>query len=164
MIRRPPRSTQSRSSAASDVYKRQVLDQLIYPNVGTSDDPRELPSGLDTAAVLGSDLARQVLDASGAPAYAHYTEQRDALTTAVANRPTAQWGATVYDAWLYALQPVLAEHGTAYPDYMRSDVWAAKDLQTGMASYTELKHDTILYAKQAMAEAGGDEPLALTCL
>src|SRR5450756_3215348 len=26
MIRRPPRSTQSRSSAASDVYKRQVVD------------------------------------------------------------------------------------------------------------------------------------------
>ena len=25
MIRRPPRSTQSRSSAASDVYKRQLL-------------------------------------------------------------------------------------------------------------------------------------------
>ena len=28
MIRRPPRSTQSRSSAASDVYKRQQLIQL----------------------------------------------------------------------------------------------------------------------------------------
>eukprot|EP00657_Telonema_sp_P-1_P009397 TRINITY_DN357_c0_g1_i4.p1 TRINITY_DN357_c0_g1~~TRINITY_DN357_c0_g1_i4.p1 ORF type:complete len:105 (+),score=22.06 TRINITY_DN357_c0_g1_i4:142-456(+) len=28
MIRRPPRSTQSRSSAASDVYKRQVQVQL----------------------------------------------------------------------------------------------------------------------------------------
>ena len=27
MIRRPPRSTQSRSSAASDVYKRQRLDR-----------------------------------------------------------------------------------------------------------------------------------------
>src|SRR5450756_1167171 len=27
MIRRPPRSTQSRSSAASDVYKRQALDR-----------------------------------------------------------------------------------------------------------------------------------------
>src|SRR5450756_2914683 len=27
MIRRPPRSTQSRSSAASDVYKRQVRDE-----------------------------------------------------------------------------------------------------------------------------------------
>src|SRR5450756_3193822 len=28
MIRRPPRSTQSRSSAASDVYKRQMLKTL----------------------------------------------------------------------------------------------------------------------------------------
>src|SRR5450756_3211128 len=32
MIRRPPRSTQSRSSAASDVYKRQVSDLLIVQN------------------------------------------------------------------------------------------------------------------------------------
>src|SRR5680860_1141027 len=31
MIRRPPRSTQSRSSAASDVYKRQVLDNKGHP-------------------------------------------------------------------------------------------------------------------------------------
>eukprot|EP00826_Nyctotherus_ovalis_P052697 TRINITY_DN673_c0_g1_i3.p1 TRINITY_DN673_c0_g1~~TRINITY_DN673_c0_g1_i3.p1 ORF type:complete len:120 (+),score=44.09 TRINITY_DN673_c0_g1_i3:25-360(+) len=30
MIRRPPRSTQSRSSAASDVYKRQVYKSPLY--------------------------------------------------------------------------------------------------------------------------------------
>ena len=29
MIRRPPRSTQSRSSAASDVYKRQELEDAM---------------------------------------------------------------------------------------------------------------------------------------
>src|SRR5678815_5448011 len=29
MIRRPPRSTLDRSSAASDVYKRQLLDQFV---------------------------------------------------------------------------------------------------------------------------------------
>src|SRR5450756_3146479 len=29
MIRRPPRSTQSRSSAASDVYKRQTLSSVV---------------------------------------------------------------------------------------------------------------------------------------
>ena len=29
MIRRPPRSTQSRSSAASDVYKRQTVDNAF---------------------------------------------------------------------------------------------------------------------------------------
>src|SRR5450756_1177314 len=30
MIRRPPRSTQSRSSAASDVYKRQVITVVLF--------------------------------------------------------------------------------------------------------------------------------------
>src|SRR5680860_1926593 len=33
MIRRPPRSTQSRSSAASDVYKRQVPSQQLRENL-----------------------------------------------------------------------------------------------------------------------------------
>src|SRR5678815_5415569 len=31
MIRRPPRSTLDRSSAASDVYKRQVLELFVAP-------------------------------------------------------------------------------------------------------------------------------------
>src|SRR5450756_3099938 len=31
MIRRPPRATQSRSSAASDVYKRQDLQPALHP-------------------------------------------------------------------------------------------------------------------------------------
>src|SRR5450756_2460073 len=40
MIRRPPRSTQSRSSAASDVYKRQIL---IFPEGGHSRDGQMHP-------------------------------------------------------------------------------------------------------------------------
>src|SRR5665213_4464795 len=38
MIRRPPRSTQSRSSAASDVYKRQILGRNA---LGDADDERD---------------------------------------------------------------------------------------------------------------------------
>src|SRR5450756_3214156 len=38
MIRRPPRSTQSRSSAASDVYKRQVLHASIGANILNNED------------------------------------------------------------------------------------------------------------------------------
>src|SRR5450756_3256862 len=34
MIRRPPRSTQSRSSAASDVYKRQPLHRAVRGDEG----------------------------------------------------------------------------------------------------------------------------------
>eukprot|EP00657_Telonema_sp_P-1_P005593 TRINITY_DN23075_c0_g1_i1.p1 TRINITY_DN23075_c0_g1~~TRINITY_DN23075_c0_g1_i1.p1 ORF type:complete len:177 (+),score=57.43 TRINITY_DN23075_c0_g1_i1:107-637(+) len=40
MIRRPPRSTQSRSSAASDVYKRQQLDEALSQAV-RGDEPED---------------------------------------------------------------------------------------------------------------------------
>src|SRR5665648_1278254 len=38
MIRRPPRSTLSSSSAASDVYKRQALKKVYFPEYRFSED------------------------------------------------------------------------------------------------------------------------------
>ena len=49
-------------------------------------------------------------------------------------------------------------HGAAFPDFMQTDAWAAKDQQTGFGSYAELKHDTILYTKQAVGEMGAAGP------
>src|SRR5450756_3167837 len=52
MIRRPPRSTQSRSSAASDVYKRQVQKHLVSAlgrmDRGTEKTSLYLVSHIDT--------------------------------------------------------------------------------------------------------------------
>ena len=56
MIRRPPRSTQSRSSAASDVYKRQIIiavkaafDPFILPLLSTHMGLTFLSYGLEKA-------------------------------------------------------------------------------------------------------------------
>ena len=49
-------------------------------------------------------------------------------------------------------------HGAAFPDFMQTDAWRTKDQQTGFGSYAELKHDTILYTKQAVGELGALEP------
>lgn len=38
---------------------------------------------------------------------------------------------------------------------MRNKAWTRKELNTFLGSWTELKRDTILYAKQPMAEMGG---------
>ena len=46
--------------------------------------------------------------AKGAPSYANYDSQMQADQQAVASRPAEQWGSTVYDAWLYSLQPMFA--------------------------------------------------------
>ena len=54
MIRRPPRSTQSRSSAASDVYKRQ--DQVLGQDDVDVDDAR------DAGVLAGCRPAHQALD------------------------------------------------------------------------------------------------------
>lgn len=136
-----------------------VFDQLIYPNVGTDAEPRTLPSGLDLAAAFGSEFAYGVLDEAGETAYANYDEQLRRMREAIGARPAQDWGGTVYDAWLHALEPVFVEHGEAYPDFMRTDVWAAKALQSGLGSFAELKHDTILYTKQAVAEGGDGAPV-----
>jgi hypothetical protein len=131
-----------------------ILDQLIAPNVGTPAKPRLTPSALDLAASFGSGYAKQLLDKQGETAYANYDKQLAKVQKVVSSRPEKDWGSTVYDAWLYALEPMFVRHGEASPDYMRSDAWAAKSLQSGFGSYAELKHDTILLAKQSFAEGG----------
>jgi hypothetical protein len=155
-VRIDPQRASIRVMGTRFVTDEFLLDQLVYPHVGTSENPRLAPSAVDLASAFGSTFAGSVMAKEGAPAYANYDAQVAADRQAVTSRPKEQWGSTVYDAWLYALQPMWQPHGAAFPDYMRSDAWAAKDLQSGLGSYTELKHDTILFAKQLVAEAGGD--------
>jgi hypothetical protein len=131
-----------------------ILDQLVRPFVGTRDDPRILASPLDIAAVFGSDVALAIQDEAGETAYLNYPEQMAALREAVAARPDEAWGQTVYDAWLAAVEPMWLPHGAAFPDFMQTDAWDLKAQQTGFGSYAELKHDTILYTKQAVGEMG----------
>jgi hypothetical protein len=135
-----------------------LLDQLVYPNVGTPDKPRLTPSALDLAASFGSGYAKQLLKQEGAYAYANYASQLRKVEKAVSTRPEKNWGSTVYDAWLYALEPTFVRHGTAFPNFMRNQAWAGKALVSGFGSFTELKHDTILFSKQLIAEGGGENP------
>eukprot|EP00657_Telonema_sp_P-1_P001700 TRINITY_DN14368_c0_g1_i1.p1 TRINITY_DN14368_c0_g1~~TRINITY_DN14368_c0_g1_i1.p1 ORF type:complete len:124 (+),score=29.49 TRINITY_DN14368_c0_g1_i1:141-512(+) len=57
MIRRPPRSTQSRSSAASDVYKRQISDRL-----GMFQGALEMGVGLDGYMVLPIKVREEIFE------------------------------------------------------------------------------------------------------
>src|SRR5450756_3204227 len=61
MIRRPPRSTQSRSSAASDVYKRQVVYRgprdLVVQEVEEPElRPGDVRVAVESAGVCGTDV------------------------------------------------------------------------------------------------------------
>jgi hypothetical protein len=154
-----PEAASVRVMGARFVIDSYILDQLAWPNVGEEEPMkrRVYMSPLDLAAAMGSDLALDVQKQAGEGLYLHYDDQMDAMRTMISSRSESEWAGTVYDAWLASFEPVWRERGGAYPPFMRSDAWTAKDLNTGLGSYTELKHDTILYAKQAFAAEGGGE-------
>lgn len=136
-----------------------IFQQLIYENVqpDSHGNKRLLPDTLDVAAALGSDTAYSILKEQGETDYVNYAENMDMLRTNIANAPDTLWTASLYSNWLFTLTPLLEEKGEGYPSFMRSTQWATKNLECFAGSYAELKHDTVLYAKQVMAEMGGGE-------
>ncbi len=135
-----------------------IFRQLMYRNVGTRDNPRGLPKGLDIPAAMGSERAYQLLDEMGATDYENYDTQLQKMRDWVSGLSTEEWTETLYNTWLYTFFPLIAVPDENAPQFMQSLAWLDKSLNTVLGSWTELKHDTILYAKQAYAELGGGPP------
>ncbi len=134
-----------------------IMQQLIYQNVqeNGSGQKRMLPDVLDVPAALGSDTAYQILTEQGDTAYAGYPEKMEELRRGLAGSDNALWTASLYANWLNTLRPLLDKKGEGYPFFMQNEEWAKKGLECFAGSFTELKHDTVLYTKQVMAEMGG---------
>lgn len=132
-----------------------IFRELIWRNVGTPANPRMLPTGLDVMAALGSERAYEILDEMGETNYQNYPEQMAKMQAWTGSLTEAEWTETLYNTWLYSFLPLLEPPGADYPAFMRSTAWLDKQLNTTLGSWAELKHDTILYAKQVYAEMGG---------
>lgn len=134
-----------------------IMQNLIYQSVDRNSvgDKRMLPDVLDVPAALGSDTALQILEEGGVTDYAGYTENMEKLRAELSDENAALWSASLYSGWLHTLRPLLTEKGEGYPMFMQNEEWVKKDLECFAGSFTELKHDTILYAKQVIAEMGG---------
>jgi len=140
-----------------------IFQKLICREVGNKDgtmecpkeDSRTLPKGLDITAAFGSDLAYKLLDEMGETDYAKYQENLDGIKSGIQMLPKEQWTENLYWGWMYTLKSLLPEYAEGYPQFMQSEDWKKKELITFLGNWTELKHDTILYAKQVYAEMGG---------
>ena len=66
-----------------------------------------------------------------------------------------EWFSSVGSAWLKLLGTLTSAYGPGYPLYMQDQLFPVKQVESFLGSYTELKHDTLLYAKQNYAEMGG---------
>ncbi|MFA7620242.1 MAG: DUF3160 domain-containing protein [Aminobacteriaceae bacterium] len=79
--------------------------------------------------------------------------------------PESAWFSSIGTAWMNLLWTLTYEYSEGYPLYMQSPLFAAKQLEAQLGSYTELRHDTILYEKPNYAELGDgweEEPLKIS--
>jgi hypothetical protein len=134
-----------------------VFQRLIYREVAENSqgEKRLLPKGLDIPAAMGSTAAYSLLQEIGETDYQNYPENMAKMRGYIAGLERSTWTQNLYWNWLYTLLPLTVEKPEGYPSFMRNLAWTHKELNTYLGSWTELKHDTILYAKQVYAEMGG---------
>jgi hypothetical protein len=121
--------------------------QLVFPNVGNLTHPRRFPKGLDIMCALGSERAEELLESE--TIYENYTLQMNKLRDEFISLPFEQWIQNLYWLWLYSIKPMLESSDEGNPSFMMTEAWLDKQLVTSLGTWTELRHDTVLYAKQS---------------
>lgn len=152
-------------------FSQTVCDSIRWTENGaTRGVPRRVPGALDVAfAMLGNDqivpeLVAQMQGTFQDPNRPHALTFRDgwpyqhnlAAVRAVMDCQTPEaWDGNIYLNWLGCLRELSSPTTDArYPEAMRTRAWAMKTLNTQLASWTQLRHDTILYAKQSYTFGG----------
>ncbi|MFX1514880.1 MAG: DUF3160 domain-containing protein [Promethearchaeota archaeon] len=132
-----------------------IFQQLVHNKVGG----RLFPNGLDVFSVFGSPRAEFHLQSEN-KSFQDYNSQILKLRQEFSNLTDYDWTQNLYWLWLYSLFPLIRPPIEGYPGFMLNDAWLDKALMTVMGSWAELRHDTILYAKQSYSyETAILEPL-----
>lgn len=138
----------------SYVFSNVVYDRIYYQ--GTPQE-RYMPSPLDAMFVLGFQEALPPLT-SELDTY-HYAGNLNVMREMVDAYDQGFWGESMYNVWLDAIRVVSGDHTDAkYPEAVRTREYAQKLMNTGLASWAELRHDTILYVKQSYTGVACDYP------
>ncbi len=135
-----------------------ILQNMLYDKVGTAENQRQVPSGLDVMSAFGSKAAEEAQSFLGQDGYPNYTEQMQSMRQVVQQQSENEWTNRFYSGLLYAFLPQLASKDEAYPPSMRTPAWVYKDMNTGLGAWAELKHDTALYTKMPEGMGGGGPP------
>jgi hypothetical protein len=136
-----------------------VFDELIThtdrsETVGTYENPRVLPTGLDLMAALGSEEARRILLSElNENRFANYEIHLDRTRKVVMDFPENVWRQTIYLQWLDLFAALLTDSDKA-PDFTRTSAWKRKQLNAALGSWVGLRYETLAYVEQVAAEAG----------
>lgn len=136
-------------------YDAWVLTELTPPLM---ENLPGTPTALYVAAALGDPKARELaldwLDRQGVKDKTLFEGKLDRLASTIAEVPDSDWFASMATKKLHLIGTLAGAKGDGFPAFMRSSQWGAKHVEGMLGAYTQLKHDTLLYAKQSYAEMG----------
>ncbi len=122
-----------------------VADRIVYRGEMVC---RLFPSTLDVLAALGNNVGMELL-VPELDTYL-YASNLAALRYLVDAHEAAFWDSSVYNMWLNAIRalnpPASRED---LPAFMQTAAWWQQKMNTQLASWAELRHNSILYAKQS---------------
>ena len=125
-----------------------LLNTVDYENKPTQ---RATPKGLDFFAAMGVSAAERILMEEKQ----EWKGFKPALDNMKKRMQEIDWNETIATQWMNTLK-VLNDKGENLPYFMVTSEWDKKNMNAVLASWAELKHDAILYAKQPFgAECGG---------
>lgn len=156
----PPKEMPDAEVQVRFMGQRYIPDSEIMQRL--SDEKRLFPSGLDVMGVLGSNRALAILDANASlynpNNWADYLPERGKLVEEFRDVSENTWKSNLYWGWLYCLKAWIAPAPENSPAFMKNQAWTDKSLNSSLASWAALRHDTLLYGEQSGAEMGdGDE-------
>ncbi len=137
--------------------QRWIPDSYMFQNlVHDKVQSRYFPTALEVPAVLGCERAQELV-ADVDDVYPGHQAQLAKLQEEFAEVSREDWDSNLYMAWMDTLTELHQDFGgdSDYPEFMRDPAWRTQKVNTHLGSWTELRHDTILYAKQSYTPEAG---------
>ncbi|MEX0845063.1 MAG: DUF3160 domain-containing protein [Balneolaceae bacterium] len=130
--------------------QRFIIDSFILGNVVFDKVPskRMLPKSADVLFALGNDDALLLLE-DDLEEYG-YASNLAALRYLVDSYESGFWQESFFNLWLNSIRKLNApEDRTQFPKFTQTEAWSNKMMTTQLASWAQLRHDNLLYAKQS---------------
>jgi hypothetical protein len=132
------------------VFDSHVFSNVVYDRVKGGAVYRMMPNPLDVAfgALNNNQAASLLKDELDTYDYASDLYMMRVLGDAHGEE---FWGENLYNLWLSALRNLSSNDPAAsgLPLVFTTEPWGRRMLNTELASWAELRHDTLLYAKQS---------------
>ena len=137
--------------------QRFTYDSLVHEKVSPPRFlPRDFVRGLDIMKAFGSKTADALLEKSDYPEMPGLKEILDGFEESFAQYDSDFWNKTYYNQVLYQVKTQATfEQGAGFY-FTESPAWNIKSQLAAHGTWAELRHDTILYVKQVVAERAGD--------